>query len=102
MTRGQTVIDQKVSNEEAIEFKLQLQPLFGQRLYRYVAQRLVGCKTGFAWIYDHQASNRAKIPQSQLSKVQSDLHQAGLLEIFPGKIQSKYSLVTADSYKDDN
>jgi hypothetical protein len=92
----------EVSNEE-IEFKLQSQTLFGQRLFQYVASRLADSKNGFVWIYDSQCCNRAKIPQNgQLSRTQSELHQAGFLEIFPGKIQSKYSLVTADSYKADN
>ena len=43
---------------------------------------------------DEEISVRAKVPMSAISKVQSELARAGLLQIFPNSNETKYKFVS--------
>jgi hypothetical protein len=74
----------------------------GRNVFAAVWNRLNGYGSPTVWMLDRDIVGRAGIRQEQLASAQSELSRAGLLEMLPGLIQTRYRILDPDEPNEDS
>jgi hypothetical protein len=68
-----------------------------RNVFATVWNRLNNYGSATVWMLDTEIVRRAGIRQEQLASAQSELSRAGLLEMLPGLIQTRYRILDPDA-----
>ena len=68
-----------------------------RRIYQTAWNRLNGYGSDTLWIRDALMVERTRIRPEQLGPAQSELSRAGLVEMVPGLIQTRYRILDPDA-----
>jgi hypothetical protein len=72
-----------------------------KRVYATVWNRLNNYGSDSIWLMDSYLIERTRIRPEQLGPALSELSRAQLLEMLPGKIQSRYKVIDPDSEQNE-